>query len=49
MDDWRRIEELDRMKEWDADAVCDALNISSEELIDAFLTRALHWIEDNCE
>lgn len=47
MDDWRVIEELDRMREWDPDAICDALNISSEELVDGFLTRAVHWIKEN--
>ena len=49
MDDWRYTEELDRMKQWDADAVCDTLNITAEELVVQFLDRALQWIEDNCE
>lgn len=49
MEDWRVTEQLDLMKEWDADAVCDALNISSEELVEEFLYRALKWIKDNCE
>ena len=49
MDDWRVIEELDRMKEWDPDAVCDALNLTSHEIINAFMARAIYWIRDNCE
>lgn len=49
MDGWRQVEELDRMKQWDADAVCDALNISAEELVDKFLDRAVTWVEANCE
>ena len=49
MDNWRVTEELDKMKEWDPDAVVDALNLSSEELVDKFVYRALEWIEDNCE
>lgn len=49
MEDWRVTEELDRMKEWDADAVCDALNLSAEELIDQFLGRAIRWIKENNE
>jgi hypothetical protein len=34
MDEWRIIEELERLHEWDPDAVCDALNITTSELLD---------------
>ena len=49
--DARICEEIDRMKEWDVDAVCDALNISTLELltIDEFFQRAVEWVEENCE
>ena len=49
MEDWRVIEELERMEEWDPDAVCDALNISTEELIEKFYGRAIRWIRENNE
>ena len=49
MEDWRKIEELDKMKQWDADMVCDALNITAQELVDRFTARAIYWIEENCE
>lgn len=49
MQTWRVLEEIDRMKQWDADAVCDALNLTSEELVEQFLLRAIHWIEENNE
>ena len=49
MEDWRVTEELDRMAYWDPDAVCDALNLTSEELIGAFLSRAIKWIKENNE
>ena len=49
MDNWRTVEELDIMREWDADAVCDALNITASELVTMFLERAINYIEDNCE
>jgi len=49
MEQWRVIEELDRMREWDADALCDSLNITTEELLEIpwVLPRALTWIEEN--
>lgn len=49
MEEWRVMEELERMHEWDTDAVVDALNITTEELlaIQRFLHRAVDWIEDN--
>ena len=49
MENWRVIEELEKMRQWDADAVCDTLNISAEELVEQFLDRALVWIKDNNE
>ena len=49
MEEWRIAEELERMEEWDPDAVCDALNIRSEELVGRFLDRAINWIRENCE
>lgn len=49
--DYRIAEEIDRMKLWDADMVCDALNISALDLltVDEFFKRAIQWAEDNCE
>ncbi len=51
MEDWRRIEELDRMKEWDTDALCDALNITTKDLFTVpwVVQRAIIWIEENNE
>ena len=51
MEDWRVVEELDRMREWDTDALCDTLNITPTEILcyQEFLSRAINWIEDNCE
>ena len=49
MDEWRMIEELDKMRDWDADALCDTLNVTSEELIELFLDRAIKWVKENCE
>ena len=45
----RIFEELNRMAEWDADAVVDALDITSEELLSVpdFKQRAIEWIEEN--
>jgi hypothetical protein len=47
MEQWRLLEELDLMKEWDADSVCDALNITAEELVRDYLSRAIKWIKEN--
>lgn len=45
----RQLEEVAKLEQWDADALCDALNITSEELIaiPMFYQRAIHWVEDN--
>ena len=39
------------MQEWDPDAIVDALDITTEELLNVpeFLDRAMDWIEDNNE
>lgn len=49
MEPWRVTEELDFMAQWDPDALCDALNLSTEELLEVpfIQRRALRWIEDN--
>ena len=49
MDNWRITEELDKLREWDADAVCDALNIQGYELVDAFINRAIDYVQENNE
>ena len=51
MEEWRIIEELERLHEWDPDAVCDALNITTSELLDhpVFIHRAVKWIRENNE
>lgn len=49
MEQWRVLEELERMREWDPDAICDALNITSDELVDSYLGRAVDWIKENFE
>ena len=45
----RYLEELERMQEWDADALVDTLDITSEELLEVtvFRHRALDWIKEN--
>lgn len=51
MENWRVTEELDYMKEWDPDAVLDALNITTTELFSVpwVVQRAVIWIEENNE
>ena len=43
-------EQLDILADWDADAVLDALGISTRDLlaIPEFRNRAEQWIKDNC-
>lgn len=45
------LQHLEMMHDWDADAIVDTLNISTEELLNVpeFLDRAMDWIEDNYE
>jgi hypothetical protein len=42
-------ERLDVLSEWDADALLDALGITSQEILDVpkFKNRAKQWIEEN--
>jgi hypothetical protein len=47
MHDWHE-EEINRMREWDVDALCETLNITSEEIIDHFYERAHKWVKENC-
>lgn len=49
MENWRVTEELDYMKEWDVDALCDALNITTQDLFTVpwVTQRAVIWIEEN--
>lgn len=51
MDDWRILDELDRMREWDTDTLVDTLNITPTEILcySEFLERAINWIEENME
>lgn len=51
MEMWRRMEEIDKIKEWDVDALCDALCITTEELMTVpwVMQRAVIWIEENNE
>ena len=49
MENWRVMEELEFLEEWDPDAICDVLNITSVELLNvpSFQARAIRWIEEN--
>lgn len=51
MDDWRICEELERMSMWDVDSLCDALNLTAEELlcIEEIEMKAIDWIRGNYE
>lgn len=51
MDHIRLSQHIEMMREWDPDSVLDALNISTEELLEVpeFLRRAIDWIEENNE
>ena len=51
MDYNKMLVHLSMLMEWDPDAIVDALDITTEELLDIpeFQARAMQWIEENNE